>query len=58
MNPEMLVLGDKFYKQWRVGAHLTGAKFGRLQFGVSGGYLKDRDQGSGGYGILDARVTF
>lgn len=58
VGPEMLVLGDKFYKQWRVGAHLTGAKFGRLQFGVSGGYLQDRDQGAGGYGILDARVTF
>ena len=58
VGPEVLLLGDKFYKQYRVGAHLTGAKFGRLQFGVSGGYLMDRDQGSGAYGILDARVTF
>ena len=32
--------------------------FGSLQFGISGGYVKDFKTGSGGYGILDARVGF
>ncbi len=58
VGPEMLFLGDNFYKQWRAGVHLTGARLGPMQFGVSGGYLNDRDQGSGAYGILDARVSF
>ncbi len=58
LGPELLFLGDNFYGQWRAGAHLTGAKFGALQFGVSGGYVNDRRAGSGVYGILDARVGF
>ena len=57
-GPEVLVLGDDFYSQFRVGAHLTGAKFGPMQIGVSGGYVQDRRQGAGAYGILDARMQF
>lgn len=58
VGPEALFLGDNFYGQWRLGAHLTGAKLGALQFGISGGYVNDRRAGSGVYGILDARIGF
>ncbi len=58
VGPEVLFLGDSFYSQWRVGAHVTGAKFGPMQIGVSGGYVNDRRAGPGGYGILDARLAF
>lgn len=58
VGPEMLFLGDNFYGQWRVGAHLTGVKFGALQFGISGGYVSDRRNGPGAYGILDTQVRF
>ncbi len=58
VGPEVLVLGDNFYGQWRAGAHITGAKLGPMQFGVSGGYVHDRRQGAGAYGILDARLGF
>lgn len=58
IGPEVLFLGDSFYSQWRAGAHVTGIRFGALQFGLSGGYVNDRVRGSGIYGILDARITF
>ena len=58
IGPELLFLGDNFYGQWRAGAHVTGAKFGPMQLGLSGGYVNDRRGGPGGYGILDARLTF
>ena len=58
VGPEILFLGDSFYGQWRFGAHLTGIKMGALQFGVSGGYVRDQKNGGGGYGILDAQIRF
>ena len=58
VGPEALFLGDNQYKQMRFGLHITGFRFGALQFGVSGGYVSDKVRGSGGYGILDARVLF
>lgn len=58
VGPEVLVLGDDFYSQWRLGMHLTGLRLGAMQFGISGGYLDDKVRGRGGYGILDARLTF
>jgi len=57
-GPEALALGDDFFHQWRSGLHLTGLQFGGVQFGVSGGYLRDEVRGPGGYGLLDARLTF
>lgn len=58
VGPEILFLGDNFYGQWRGGVHLTGMTVGQLQLGVSGGFVNDRRSGSGGYGILDMRLTF
>lgn len=57
-GPEGLALGDDYFTQWRVGAHLSGLKFGLLQMGVSGGYLHDRVRGGGAYGILDTHLAF
>jgi len=58
VGPEALFLGDDLYRQWRAGLHLTGVPLGNLQFGVSGGYLKDETRGGGTYGILDMRMVF
>ncbi len=54
----MSILGDALSRQYRAGIHATGFKVGSLQFGVSGGYVYDIKQGSGFYGILDARFGF
>lgn len=58
IGPEALALGDSFYTQWRIGAHLSGVQLGPVQFGVSGGYVNDSSRGNGAYGILDTRLTF
>lgn len=58
VGPELLFLGDNFYGQWRFGAHVTGVKMGALQFGLSGGYVRDQKNGGGVYGILDTQIRF
>jgi hypothetical protein len=58
VGPEMLVIGDSFFTQWRVGAHLSGIQLGPVQFGVSAGYANDSSRGNGAYGIFDTRLTF
>ena len=57
-GPEAVFMGDNFYSQWRVGLHMTGAKFSMLQVGASAGVLVDKKRGTGIYGILDARLGF
>ena len=57
-GPEVAVLGDNFYRQWRIGAHLTGYQLGAFQFGVSAGYLSDKDGRGGAYGALDVRAVY
>jgi hypothetical protein len=58
VGPEVLALGDDFFQQWRVGAHVSGMRLGFVQMGVSGGFLSDRVRGTGLYGIFESRVTF
>jgi len=57
-GPEVVVLGDNFFQQWRLGGHVSGLRFGALQFGAAVGFLNDRVRGGGVYGTLDTRVTF
>lgn len=58
IGPEFSYLGDDFYRQWRLGVHLTGLTLGRFQFGLAGGYMRDSKRGPGGYVLFDSRVTF
>ena len=58
VGPEVAALGDDFFHQWRLGAHLTGLQLGPIQLGVSGGYLLDKRGKGGGYGTLDARAVY
>lgn len=58
VGPEFAALGDDFYRQWRVGVHLTTFRIGAMQFGVSGGYAIDQNSRGGGYGSLDARILY
>lgn len=58
VGPEAIFLGDSFFRQWRVGGHVTGARIGPLQFGASAGMLDDKVRGRGVYGIFDARLAF
>jgi hypothetical protein len=58
VGPEIALLGDDFYRQWRVGAFFSGGRAGPFDFGVSGGFVQDAVQGSGAYGTLDLRLSF
>jgi hypothetical protein len=58
LGPELMALGNQFYTEYRAGIHLSGLKLGRLSLGLSGGALRNSVSGSGGYGLLDARVSF
>ncbi len=58
IGPEAGALGDNFFQQWRLGGHVSGLRFGMMQFGAAIGYLNDRVRGGGVYGTLDTRVTF
>jgi hypothetical protein len=58
IGPEFTALGDDYYRQWRVGAHLSGMQFGALQLGVSAGYVHDHVRKGGAYSTLDLRTGF
>ena len=58
IGPEVAALGDNFFQQWRVGGHVSGLRFGAMQFGAAVGFVNDRVRGAGVYGTLDTRVTF
>jgi hypothetical protein len=58
VGPEVGALGDDFFGQWRFGAHLTGVQIGAFQFGISGGYLLNKDGKGGGYGSFDVRAVY
>jgi Cellulose biosynthesis protein BcsS len=58
IGPEVAVLGDDYYNQTRVGAHLTAMQLGAMQVGVSGGYVWERAYKDGYYGTLELRTGF
>lgn len=58
VGPEVGALGDNFFQQWRVGGHVTGMRYGLMQFGAALGFLSDRVRGAGLYTTVDSRVTF
>ncbi len=57
-GPEVAALGDERFNQWRVGAHLTQVKFGKVQVDVSAGYANDSIVGSGAYGTVELSTHF
>lgn len=58
VGPEFTALGDDYYRQWRVGGHLSGMQIGALQLGLSAGYVHDHVRKGGLYTSLDLRTGF
>lgn len=58
IGPEAAALGNERFNQWRVGAHVTQMKFGRLQIDLSGGFARDSVVGNGGYTSIEFSVSF
>lgn len=58
VGPEFTALGDDYYRQWRVGGHLSGMQIGAVQLGLSAGYVHDHVRKGGLYTSLDLRTGF
>jgi Cellulose biosynthesis protein BcsS len=58
VGPKAMFLGDEHYRQWRVGASVSGFKFGNTELGFNGGYLRDRQQGGGLFAGLDLYIRY
>lgn len=52
LGPEVEIARDDTYRQFRVGAHLTGYRFTGLDWSLSSGYLTDSDKRRGPYARL------
>lgn len=53
IGPRVVFLGDEHYRQWRVGATISGFKVGGVEVGFNVGYLRDHNQGGGAFAGLD-----
>ena len=56
LGPKLVFVGDQAYDQYRVGGFVSGFKVGKAELGFSGGYLRDRNQGSGFFAGVDFYV--
>jgi Cellulose biosynthesis protein BcsS len=56
LGPEASVYAREDYREWRLGGHLTGLKWGRFNFRLSGGYLQANDDRNGAYFGLSGYV--
>jgi hypothetical protein len=50
LGPEIETSGDRIYRQYRAGAHITSLQFGGFEWALSAGYVRDNDSRSGMYG--------
>jgi hypothetical protein len=57
-GPEVAVLGDERFNQWRVGAHISNMKIGKLQIDLSAGYADDSIVGTSAYGHIELSENF
>ncbi len=52
LGPEIETSGDRTYRQWRVGAHITALRFWFGEWTLAAGYVRDSDHRDGVYGRL------
>jgi hypothetical protein len=58
LGPKLVFLGDESFDQYRLGAFVSGFKIGKVELEFSGGYVKDRVQGSGFFAGMDFYVRY
>jgi Cellulose biosynthesis protein BcsS len=58
VGPEAAYSGSWTYNQLRLGGHLTGYQFWGLSSGVSFGYVRDSNYGTGFYAGLNLQTSF
>lgn len=58
VGPELAIIGDERFTQWRIGAHVTAMNLGNMRIAISGGYENDSDTGPGAYGTIELGINF
>lgn len=58
IGPEVAALGNERFDQWRLGAHVTQLKIGKIQADISGGYAHDSIVGNSAYGSIEFSKNF
>lgn len=58
VGPEVIAFGDERFNQWRVGAHISEVKIGRVDLALSAGYADDSVVGRGAYTHVEANIEF
>jgi len=58
IGPEVVAFGDARFDQWRIGAHITQMKFGKVTVDVSAGFAHDSSVGKGAYTTVEFARQF
>jgi len=63
VGPEVTVIGDERFDQWRIGAHVTATNIhvmniSEMRIVLGAGYEDDSDTGPGAYGTIEVGIEF
>ena len=58
IGPMVAASGNERYDQWRVGAHVTQLKIGKINMDFSAGYAHDSSVGAGAFGTTEFSTNF
>jgi hypothetical protein len=58
VGPQITLLGNERYQEWRIGAHVTSFNFGKVDFEIGAGYQHNTDWGSGAYATGGININF
>ena len=58
IGPQITLLGDAFYQEWRIGAHVTSFNLGKVNLEIGAGYSHNSENGPGAYAIVEFTTKF
>lgn len=58
VGPQITLLGNERYQEWRVGAHVTSFNLGKVDFEIGAGFQHNSDNGSGAYALVEFNTKF
>jgi hypothetical protein len=58
IGPQITLIGDLFYQEWRIGGHVTSFNLGKVDFEIGAGFSHNSENGSGGYAVFEFNTKF
>ncbi|HSV24305.1 MAG TPA: cellulose biosynthesis protein BcsS [Xanthobacteraceae bacterium] len=58
IGPQITLLGNERYQEWRIGAHVTSLNLGKVDFEIGAGFQHNTDNGSGAYALFELNTKF